>query len=1054
MASGRSERMNVVRRGVDPLAPEDCTAELRTNIEVLREHGFQIDTWTPAAIWAMPLAVSKFIKKVRIITSVADAGQRSIMIGLGPVRGYYNEATHCTLRNFVQLCDYLRTPEGQAAVRSRMFSAKLEKRAAVGQQPSEVAFLAAFQQQVGDLSHAEKTLGGEFDVKIQELQRQINATHAEKDRRLKKLKKKFKPSGSYEPINDVDLSNRCIELYRIACSASGVAAAEIDEQSVRLIEAKYGPTVRDNHMLEFIRSGNHQEALRTWLDEKIRFFRSSYDTKQAPITFNSWRLQVEERLLRYPLQLRKELMNIIPVGVIPRKLNKLSTWPLAKEAMSSQLMLPQTKGMKKPAPINKSIENTSLAASLLQRNPRLVVMCEPVLGAIPGIPHSRSKFEAGVRKIIGGGEMSTWKVDSSKYRGGGNLSDALKLLADASPLFPGSLLERHFSVDSARGLLQLPCGLRVPDGRVAVSMKNFNQDATAGPVLRAFGVKKKWGLRKALEDYAWDCYDAYVSSEGNARKLPFITARVGYRTKLLERKEAFEKLRTCRPLGRCVMMLDACEQAFSSPLYNVLSQITNSMRHEDGSGFRNSIVRASSDWMFMWDEIKTASVIVELDWKKFDRERPREDIEFMISVIISCFEARDSRERYLLDAYSIMLKRALIERVFITDDGGIFSIDGMVPSGSLWTGWLDTALNILYLYAALTHVGINFDGVRPKCAGDDNLTIFRKSYSDRRLRRIKAILNEWFRAGIEDDEFIIHRPPYHVTKSQACFPAGTDLTKGTSKLLHIAQWVPFVDELHIDQPAGMSHRWKYNFEGRPKFLSCYWLANGRPIRPTYVNAEKLLFPEGIHTNIERYEAAVISMVVDNPWNQHNVNHMMHRFCIIQQLKRYSSGGVPVELILHLSKIRPEKSEAVPFPMVGYWRRADHYVDMEDEPLLKQYIQDFRSFTTGVTSLYCRRSTGGIDSWKFMDFIRGEADLGEGQFGNEMDAWIKFLRENPLSRYLKPIKSFRAQGEEPTPSQETLHLFNVMITALNSLSETSYKFDCETFARFVMNLLRT
>lgn len=36
----------------------------------------------------------------------------------------------------------------------------------------------------------------------------------------------------------------------------------------------------------------------------------------------------------------------------------------------------------------------------------------------------------------------------------------------------------------------------------------------------------------------------------------------------------------------------------------------------------------------------------------------------------------------------------------MTDNGGVFTIDGMVPSGSLWTGWLDTEPNILYIRAA------------------------------------------------------------------------------------------------------------------------------------------------------------------------------------------------------------------------------------------------------------------------------------------------------------------------------------------------------------------
>ncbi|KAL9341131.1 hypothetical protein Peur_067350 [Populus x canadensis] len=99
----------------------------------------------------------------------------------------------------------------------------------------------------------------------------------------------------------------------------------------------------------------------------------------------------------------------------------------------------------------------------------------------------------------------------------------------------------------------------------------------------------------------------------------------------------------------------------------------------------------------LWEEVKRAKCVVELNWKKFDRERPAEDIDFICQVIISCFTPSNEREERLLRAYGIMLRRALIERLFITDDGGVFEIEGMVPSGSLRTGWLDTALSISLL---------------------------------------------------------------------------------------------------------------------------------------------------------------------------------------------------------------------------------------------------------------------------------------------------------------------------------------------------------------------
>lgn len=648
--------------------------------------------------------------------------------------------------------------------------------------------------------------------------------------------------------------------------------------------------------------------------------------------------------------------------------------------------------------------------------------------------------------------MSNWHEAGGLYRGGGNFSDAICLLAEARNDPPGMTLDEFFTVDAARGFLDLPCGLPVPDGPGAVRMKTFNNDATSGPYFRAFGVKGKFGMKAILEQFTWEVYEGYVARGGDEKSLPFITSRVGYRTKLMPQAEAFEKMKNNKPLGRCVMMLDAIEQAFSSPLYNVLSKLTAARRFEKASGFRNAVVRASSDWMKLWAEVSEAKAVVELDWKKFDRERPTEDLLFMIEVICSCFEPTNERETLLLSGYKIMLRRALVERIFVCDDGGVFKIDGMVPSGSLWTGWLDTALNILYLRAALINLGITQEDASPKCAGDDNLTLFYTDYPERVYSRLRRVLNEWFRAGIEEKDFIVHHPPFGVTKVQACFPPGTDLSLGTSRMLEMAEWVPFEDALVIDQSSGRSHRWKYVFEGKPKFLSCYWLPDGRPIRPAHVNAEKLLFPEGIHKDLSHYEAAVLSMVVDNPWNQHNINHMMHRFVICQQVRRQAVMGISPVDILWYAKIRGAEGEEIPFPMIASWRRTKKWVDMEQLPYLKKYIDDFRDFVSGVTSLYSRDATGGIDAWRFMDFIRGESDLGEGQFGNEIDAWLKWLYAHPLTKYLRPLRRFKEAGAQVEPDEATRRRIDRGLHHMRELLGTRESATAEDFAIHVSNLL--
>lgn len=219
-----------------------------------------------------------------------------------------------------------------------------------------------------------------------------------------------------------------------------------------------------------------------------------------------------------------------------------------------------------------------LVQHLLATNLRLQVLRQPRSLEGGAIPHARSKWEAMMRKVIGGGEIRNWAVDSSYYRGGGNLSDALRLLIDASEKRPGTSLREQLPIDEARRHLLLPSGLPVPVGRAAVSIKNFNHEATAGPSLRAFGIKRKWGLKEELEDFAWECYSRYADRAPADESLPFVAARVGYRTKLVTQTDAVRKVTAWEPIGRCLMMFDAHEQAFSSPLYNVLSNISHMYR--------------------------------------------------------------------------------------------------------------------------------------------------------------------------------------------------------------------------------------------------------------------------------------------------------------------------------------------------------------------------------------------------------------------------------------------------------------------------------------------
>lgn len=65
--------------------------------------------------------------------------------------------------------------------------------------------------------------------------------------------------------------------------------------------------------------------------------------------------------------------------------------------------------------------------------------------------------------------------------------------------------------------------------------------------------------------------------------------------------------------------------------------------------------------------VSVRAVIMELDWSKFDREQPHQDLEFMVEVVGSCFHPTDAREMRLLKAYLLMMRRVIVERPVVMD---------------------------------------------------------------------------------------------------------------------------------------------------------------------------------------------------------------------------------------------------------------------------------------------------------------------------------------------------------------------------------------------------
>nr|ULN99164.1 RNA dependent RNA polymerase RdRp [Pterostylis amalgavirus 1] len=1030
---------------------EELTKEIVAGLQKYRNAGLRFKDINYPNFLSLCLTIEDVQKVFRYLDGYLNQGILLALLTQAEVHGILNSKAALEPKDLVELYEWLRTDEGVTATRKVQTERKLLKSAGDQYTAREVAFSRLLEQQKIDYSISLKEKRATMERNIADYMTLIQKERELFEDEEAKHRKRYPAVANFPSMKLRKLRELCWTKYLDACAADGVTPNPRNTANLNAATDQFRADVTQEVIHEYCLDQNVRKSLLKYGRKRIKHLVTSKRRKEAQRFVASSRPLLEKYLLRLPLRRRNLVMNLIPMGRIKKDPSLLTCSRLKLEGMSRTITLRRTVGSRAKALLPRGAEMGMSPVPLLLLNTRVNILRG--VGSIPRnqIAVARSKWEAGVRRIIGGGELRHWATDCMMYRGGGNLFDALRIFATADVSQSFVKLRDLLSVEGARQLLLLPTGLGVPDGEQVCCMRNFNDDATAGPTLRAYGLRTKYGLKKMVEAYCWWWFDKVGNDEIEVDRLPYLLSRVGYRSKLLTCSEAFEKMMAGNPLGRAVMMLDAVEQSFTSPLYNVLSPFISKLHNDAKSGWRNYLIRASSDWGKLWEEVESAACIIELDWSKFDRERPDDDISFLIDVFCSCFTAKDDRERRLLDAYRFMLRRSLLVKLLMMDDGGCFQFDGMIPSGSLWTGVLGTGLNILYITCALRSMGVRLDSFTPKCAGDDNLTLFHQRFKVSKLSKLRNVLNTMFRAGIKEEDFLIHYPPYHVTTEQAVFPKGTDLSQGTSKILHKAVWTEFDGTLDISERRGRSHRWRYNFYRKPKFLANYFLQDGRSIRPAKDNLEKLLWPEGIHKKITDYEAALMSMVVDNPWNHHNVNHLMHRYCIVQQIKRQSFDLNPEE-VLKLSGLRESPDEIVAYPMIGYWRRGTGKVHMEQVPELRPYIKTFKDFISMVTTLYSRASTGGIDAWQFMSIVRGERGLGTGQFGNDILEWCAFLGEHPLSRELRPARRFREAAESAPAAEDSIEAFLRMETELKDFYLNGGIRDPQDFVHFIGNKL--
>ncbi|DAZ91000.1 TPA_asm: hypothetical protein [Cannabis sativa amalgavirus 1] len=280
-ANRKGKRVLEVATGVDPLKAVDWNAELGAHLEILGTHNFPVTTYNAASIRQIPMTVEKFIKTVRIFTSLDDEEMRGYMVAIGTVKGYFLETRTATCRHIVEWCEFLRSKEGQKMTRDRAFEAKLRRKAPASGDIKSTAKLSTFQQMITDHSQSMKQSRAYWEGRLKKHMMRYNRAKVRMEENFAEINAEFAPAGEFVQLSGVQYTNACIDMYKEQCVANGVAMPAMTDDLIRDCETMFGNIVRENYQEMFLRDPAKEKMLDTYLRKKIMHFNEEYDASNA-----------------------------------------------------------------------------------------------------------------------------------------------------------------------------------------------------------------------------------------------------------------------------------------------------------------------------------------------------------------------------------------------------------------------------------------------------------------------------------------------------------------------------------------------------------------------------------------------------------------------------------------------------------------------------------------------------------------------------------------------------------------------------------------------------
>lgn len=375
--------------------------------------------------------------------------------------------------------------------------------------------------------------------------------------------------------------------------------------------------------------------------------------------------------------------------------------------------------------------------------------------------------------------------------------------------------------------------------------------ANPGPTFKDAGMDNK--ASAAEVGMSW--LRSILAGEITTAEVPPILWGLGGKSRSAPLDKLVERLDKGRPMARAIWMADAHEAVFGWRYQQPLTQWLSMAEERIDVGFDN---KGGWKHAHLMSQFNRGGAFVSGDWERFDSSVPPWMVTLAYRVMRHVFGVKEGTPD---DDILSFLEYHNIHSSIVCPDRTVRTKHGGVASGTVFTAITDSIINLFIMWVIAdewrkTSFGEIHRVDMIRVMGDDNIQRIDVVHpnTNYRFKVAKSYLDHMARCGLRIFGVVIHADKskasvspyvkYSVPKAKEKVPDHSRWHMKThpwhikvNGLIRPAQYlerctmVKDYEVVELSMETGYK-RWHYNFSGAASYLSCTWLADGTPVRPT------------------------------------------------------------------------------------------------------------------------------------------------------------------------------------------------------------------------------